>query len=198
MMDLIINFLASTQDHIFWVSAVLGTTFFVLRLLMLFFGGAVFEHHDSDLDSVGFHHDSLFFKCFTVHSMSGFLMIFGWSGLACSIQYGMSAGLSFIIALVSGSAMLVVTGLLMRAALSLEGGGSVFSAQKAVGLVGTVSQRIPAHGQGKVQLAINNVTRELLAQSHNKKPIQSFIVVKVVRVIDHEIVEVIELEEELF
>ena len=195
MMNLIIGFLASTQDHIFWVSAILGTTFFALRLVMSLFGGGVFEHHDSDIDSVGFHHDSLFFKCFTVHSLSGFLMIFGWAGLACTIQYTISTGLSFIIALASGLAMLLVTGLLMRAALSLEGRGSVFIVQKTVGLVGTVSQRIPSHGQGKIQLTINNMTRELLAQSNNKKPIQSFTVVKVVRVIDHEIVEVIELEE---
>ena len=196
MINLIISFLASTRDHIFWASAILGTTFFVLRLMMTLFGGAFFEHHDVDIDSVGFHHDSPLFKCFTMHSLSGFLMTFGWAGLACSIQYSVSTGLSLLIALACGLAMFVLTTFIMRAALSLEGSGSVFLIQKAVGLVGTVSQRISAHGQGKVQLTINNITRELLAQSSSKKPIESFTLVKVVRAIDQEIVEVIKFEDE--
>ena len=123
-------------------------------------------------------------------------MTFGWAGLACSIQYSVSTGLSLLIALACGLAMFVLTTFIMRAALSLEGSGSVFLIQKAVGLVGTVSQRISAHGQGKVQLTINNITRELLAQSSSKKPIESFTLVKVVRAIDQEIVEVIKFEDE--
>jgi hypothetical protein len=59
-----------------------------------------------------------------------------------------------------------------------------------------VYQRIPAVGQGKIHIVVNNSTRELLAQSYNKKAIESFTLIKVVKEVDHEIVEVIELTEE--
>ena len=197
MIDLITNFLISTRDPVFWVSATLGTTFFLLRLMMSFFAGSFFEHdHDiGDLQD-GYHHDGALFKFLTIHSLSGFLMMFGWAGLAASVQFNMPPGHSILIAFACGIAMLIITGSIMRAAMLFEGAGAVFSSKKAVGLIGTVSQRVPAHGQGKVLLIINNSTRELLAQSHNKKIIESFTVVKVVKAIDHEIVEVIKIEEE--
>jgi|GEM_PF-673566 len=196
MIDSFLTFFTSTQHPFFWTSASLGTTLFLLRLLMSLFGVGFFEH-DADIDTLhdGLHHDSPFFKCLTIHSLSGFLMIFGWVGLACNMQFKMPTGFSLLIALACGLAMLVITAFIMHAAMSLEGSGSVFSIQKTIGLIGSVSQRIPAHGQGKVQLTIDNTTREILAQSYNKKTIQSFTVVKVIKALDHEIIEVIELEE---
>ena len=196
MINFFTNLLTSSSDTIFWVSAVVGTTFFVLRLLISFFGGGFFDH-DLDLDSVddhGDHHSISLFKFFTMHSLSGFLMMFGWAGLACMAQFHMSAGYSFLIALLCGLVMLIVTALIMRLAMHFEAQGAVFSSKKTVGLIGTVYQRIPPNGQGKIQLVVNNSTRELLAQSHYKEAIESFTVVKVVKAIDHEIVEVIELK----
>jgi hypothetical protein len=197
MIDRIINFLTTTQDPIFWVSATLGTTFFALRLMLSFFGGGFFEH-DMDVDDLHdmHHHDGALFKFLTIHSLSGFLMMFGWAGLACSVQFKMTPGYSMLIALGCGIAMLIITASLMHIALSLEGAGAVFSSKKAVGLPATVIQRIPAHGQGKVQVIVNGSTRELLAQSHSKKPIESFNLVKVVKAIDHEVVEVVKIGEE--
>lgn len=196
MVDFVTNLFPSTWDPLFWASATLGTTFFLLRVIMSLFGGGFFEH-DADIDDLhgGVHHDDSLFKFLSTHSLSGFLMMFGWAGLACTVQFNMPTGQSLLIALASGMAMLGITAMMMRAAMSLESSGAVFSSKKALGLTGTVSQRVPAHGHGKVQLVINNSTRELLAQSHDKKPIESFTVVKVLKVIDHEIVEIAKLEE---
>lgn len=195
MIDFIINFLKSSTDTIFWISAIVGTTLFLLRLIVSFFGGGFFEH-DADLDSLhdhADHHSTSLFKFLTMHSLSGFLMMFGWAGLACSVQFNIHSGYSFLIALGCGLAMLILTALIMRGAMFFQDPGAVFSSEKTIGLVGTVYQRIPADGQGKIQLVVNNSTRELLARSHDKKAIESFALIKVVRAIDHEIVEVIEL-----
>ena len=191
----------SSSNTIFWISAVLGTTFFLLRVLMSLFGGG-FGEDDIDVDVDSFedgdaHHGNGLFKFFTMHSVSGFLMMFGWAGLACSVQCTLSAGYSFLIALGCGLAMLITTVLIMRGALFFEGPGSVFSSKKTIGLIGTVYQRIPAHGQGKIHIVVNTSTRELLAQSYTKKDIESFTLIKVVKAIDHEVVEVIALPEEL-
>ncbi|NBQ17347.1 hypothetical protein EBU24_03455 [bacterium] len=198
MMKIITDFLASSSDTIYWISATAGTTFLLLRIAMSFIGGGFFED-DMDVDhgqDTGDHHDNALFKFFTLHSLSGFLMMFGWSGLACIYQFDLSAGYSCLIALACGFAMLLIVGLIMRATKFFESSGAVFSSEKTIGLVGTVYQRIPSDGQGKIQIVVNGSTRELLAQSFNKKDIESFTLIKVVKAVDHEMVEVIELTKE--
>lgn len=199
MFSFIINFLFLSSDTIYWISATVGTTFLLLRIAMSFLGGGFFED-DMDVDhgqDAGDHHDNALFKFFTLHSLSGFLMMFGWSGLACIYQFDLSAGYSCLIALACGFVMLMIIGLIMRATKFFESSGSVFSSKETVGLVGIVYQQIPAHGQGKIQIVVNGSTRELLAQSCDKKDIESFTLIKVVNVIDHEVVEVTKLTEEL-
>lgn len=122
-------------------------------------------------------------------------MAFGWVGLACERQLGFSSLEALGIALAAGLAMLLVVAGIMRGAMLLESPGSVFSSEKAIGHVGTVYQRIPEHGQGKVHVVVNNMLRELLAQSHNKEVLESFTRVKVVKVIDTTTVEVIAFQE---
>ena len=117
-------------------------------------------------------------------------MMFGWAGLACVHQLGYSYEMSYAIAFAVGLAVMFITALLFKGVLMFQDPGSVFAIQKAVGLVGTVYQRIPAHGQGKIQIVINGSTRELLAQSHDNQEIESFSIVKVLRVVDYEVVEV--------
>lgn len=199
MINTIINFLYSSSDTIYWISATVGTTFFLLRMALSFFGGGFFEDA-IDVDDAAYdgeHHDGALFKFLTMHSLSGFLMMFGWSGLACIHQFFLPSGSTAVIALGCGFVMLLVTVSIMRAARFFEAHGSVFSAEKTVGLKGMVYQSIPAHGQGKIHIVVDSSTRELLAQSHTKKAIEPFALVKVVKALDHEIVEVIELSEEL-
>ena len=124
-------------------------------------------------------------------------MMFGWTGLACTAQFHLSYTHALLIALAIGIGMMLITALIMHCALKLESPGSVFSNRKAVGQIGMIYQRIPAHGQGKIHITIDNVTRELLAQSAELTTLESFTLVKVVKAIDHEIVEVIEHRKEL-
>ena len=131
MIDRIINFLTTTQDPIFWVSATLGTTFFALRLMLSFFGGGFFEH-DMDVDDLHdmHHHDGALFKFLTIHSLSGFLMMFGWAGLACSVQFKMTPGYSMLIALGCGIAMLIITASLCILRYRLKARGRFFRAKR--------------------------------------------------------------------
>ena len=149
-----------------------------------------------DVDMHDTHHDVPSFKLFTLHSISGFFMMFGLVGLACTDQFDLSYVHAFAIAAVAGVSVMVLIALIFRSALLFQGSGTVFTLNKTVGLVGTVYQRIPAHGQGKVSLVVNGISREVLAQSPDKKPIESFKIVTVIRVVDHEVVEVTELYKE--
>lgn len=193
------DFLANSTNTIFWASAIVGTTLFALRVLMALIGGS-FDMDDTDLDTfdtdgdTDFHqHSRPSLKLFSLHSLSGFFMMFGWVGLACTIQLGLPSFNAFLWALLAGFIVMLLTALLFKGILSLQDAGAVFSIEKTVGLVGTVYQTIPSRGQGKIQVVVDGVTRELLAQSEDSTYIESFNLVKVVRVIDHEIVEVVQI-----
>lgn len=189
-------FFANHNLALFWICAVAGTTLFALRMLAAMFGG-LFHIDDTEHGTADFyddaHHDIPSFKIFTLHSLAGFLMIFGWTGLGCATQYEFSPLTALAYASLAGTCMLLITAWLMRQVMRLEGPGTVFSIDKAVGLTATVYQEIPAQGLGKIQITIDNVTRELQARSDDGITIPSFTAIKVVRVIDRETVEVTQL-----
>ncbi|MDR3646224.1 MAG: hypothetical protein P4L22_01645 [Candidatus Babeliales bacterium] len=194
MLIYISNFLQNFANNIFFASAVVGTTLFVLRMLMTVFGGALeIDDADTDFDLESHHHFIPSFKLFTLHSISGFFMMFGLVGLACMHQYNMTYVQSFLMASAAGLIIMLVTAFIFKGALYFESQGDVFDIQQSIGLTGIVYQTIPESGQGKINVVINGTTRELLAQSINQKSIESFAIIKIVNVIDHEIVEVIKI-----
>ncbi len=191
------SYFQSIHAPIFLISAFFGTTLFLLRVLSMIFMGTFNEgdspedYTETDIDTVDSHEGHAgSFKLFTLHSLSGFFMIWGFSGLACTEQYMFSIEKSFLIATFFGLCMLFITAALMRYALLLQSAGTVFSNKQTIGLVATVYQRIPAHGFGKIHVIVNGATRELLARSHNQKSIESFTSVTITNSIDTESVEV--------
>lgn len=194
----ILAFLAQSSDLVFWSSALFGTTLFALRLLMFIVGlgddadSVEHDHAGVDGDDVS-HHTTGSFKLLTMHSISGFFMMLGWVGLACSQQLSFSSGASALIGLAAGVLMMVLTALIFRWARVLTSPGTRFDIRKTVGLTGTVYQQIPAHGQGKIQVVVDGITRELLAQSAEGVAIKSFSHVKIQAVVDHEVVTVVSL-----
>ncbi|MBS1987916.1 hypothetical protein JST56_02895 [Candidatus Dependentiae bacterium] len=191
------SFIKETPDLVFWATALFGTTLFFLRLCATIIGGTTDDMTEIDHtfgDDGEMHHSSTgSFKLFTVHSISGFFMMFGWVGLACIKQLGYSHPVSIVTALIAGTITMVLTGLIFKGAMLLVSSGTHFDIKKTVGLVGTVYQRIPHNGQGKIQLVVDGVTREVLAQSLDQCAIDSFRLVKVIKFLDHEIVVVQEI-----
>ncbi len=187
-----ISLLHNPSDIIFSVCAIIGTMLFVLRILMSVFSGAFDTEVDIfENDSTHIHHEACAVKVFSLHSLSGFFMTFGLVGLGCSLQYEYSPFDSFYYAFIAGVSIMLINALIFHLAKRLHSSGDNFSIEKTVGLTGVVYQAIPSRGQGKVQLIINDATREVLAQSsHDAGPIESFCSVKVVKVINFETVEV--------
>jgi hypothetical protein len=189
-----IYYLTQSADNIFWILALAGTIFFAMRLLMFMIGGAFEMFADADMhtdhDDYSTHGDALSFRLFTLHSLSGFLMMFGWVGLACSKNYDLSAGQTMVVALVAGIVTMLLTAALFWGAQRFVSKGTQFDIHKTIGLVGTVYQQITPDYPGKVNLIVDGVTREVLAHSGTGKQIDSFVLVKVSRVLDHESVVV--------
>ena len=149
-----ITFIIQSSELVFWSSAFFGTTLFILRLLMFIVGlgddADSIEHDHAGVDGDDVSHATTgSFKLLTLHSISGFFMMFGWVGLACSQQLQYSSGISTVIGLVAGVLVMVLTALIFRWSRILTSPGTRFNIHKTVGLTGTVYQQIPAHGQGK-------------------------------------------------
>lgn len=192
-----LSFLNEAPDLVFWASAIFGTILFALRLIATIIGGITEDFGEVDDfagDDGDIHHSATgSFKLFTIHSISGFFMMFGWVGLACIKQLGYSHQTSITYAISAGVVTMFLTALIFKGALLLVSSGSRFDIKKTVGLIGTAYQRIPLDGQGKIQLVVDGVTREILAQSSDHTTIESFKIVRVVKVLDHETVIVKEI-----
>ena len=184
-----LNTLHGTADLVFLICAVVGVTLFALRgLLMLFgdlFGGA--EELDGDGDG---HHASIepSFKFLTMHTLTGFLMIFGLLGLGLRQQLDYPFDLALGLAMVAGLFMMLLVAVIFYGASQLTSRGSVFKIGDAVGAAAVVYLRITPDADGKVQLLIGGVTRELGARAPLGVIIESFEHVKVIGVIDEQTV----------
>ena len=109
------------------------------------------------------------FGFFSVRNLIYFMMMFGWTGLACS-KCGIPAPLTVIIAVIAGLLTTIIIGWIFFIFYRLTESGNV-QIDSAVGQVGTVYLSIPAKrsGTGIVQLVMQGVTQELNAMTDEDK-----------------------------
>ena len=181
----------------FWLCAIAGTLFFLLRVIMMLFTGDIDDTGDvgdvaDTADTNGFDDSSdAAFQIVSINSITAFIMMFGWSGLTAYVQYSLHPFMSMVIAFSAGTLVLLITAYLFHLALKLVSKGAQFSIEKTVGMVAKVYQQIPSNGTGRIQLTIpGDLMRELDAVSDKKEKIESFVPVKIVKVIDANTVSV--------
>ena len=185
-------------QSLFWICAIVGSTVFALKLLMLFIGGADFDMDpDADFDTgdaIDGHHTEVAFKVISLTSISAFLMMFGWVGLACSEQYQLGSIVSLLVAVLIGTITMFFTAYLFKLAMKLVSSGASFNQNDIVGLKATVYQRIPAKGTGRVQVVVGGVMREMDAITENGKELESFKNVEILKLGDGSVVTVKEIK----
>jgi len=179
---------ADMLGKVFWLCAIAGTLFFSLRILMMLIGGDIAD----DVDGEGFSDSSdVAFEIFSLNSITAFVMMFGWVGLTCHLQYGLGHVQSVVIAFLIGVLAMLVTAYLFQLAGKLVDKGAVFKIKDTVGMNASVYQQISADGRGKVNVTLpGGVLRELDAIAADKEEIASFQTVKVVEVVDNNTVSV--------
>lgn len=172
----------------FWICAVGGTVFFILKTLLMIVAGI---DHDLDVnhDATTLGHEGVdgsdaAFKLLSINSLTGFVMMFGWIGLSAYKQFYLSGTGSFVVAFVGGSITFFITAKLFKAAGSLVDPGSQFRISETIGMSATVYQSIPAEGKGQIQIDSSGLTRELDAVSKDGESISSGQMIKVVEIID--------------
>jgi hypothetical protein len=178
-------------DLFFAAIAFGGTFFFVLRVLWMLHTGGHDHAHDPGVGHTTDTHDAdTDFKLLTVNTITAFLMIFGWAGLACARQFQLGTLLALLGASGAGLASMLGTAAILRLFLRLNSSGQRFDIGQAYGRAASVYQRIPPGGKGRIQIVLDGVTRELDAVSESKQEIESFKEVTVVEILDARTVRV--------
>jgi hypothetical protein len=170
--------------YIFWIAAAAGSLFFVLRTAVSIVSGFDSDNADELDASEGA------FKLLSLNSVTSFVAIFGWVGLACLYQFKLSLLVSVGIAAVFGFLAMFITVWLFRLAMRLKSGGAVFDIKESVGQNGEVYIRIPLGGAGRVTFTVNGIKHEFDAVSEDEGIIDSFERVTITRIIDSHTVAV--------
>jgi membrane protein implicated in regulation of membrane protease activity len=155
----------------FTVPAIVGSVFFLFRILMLlvgagahdlgmdFHGGAhAGDLHAGDVHGDGSHSDSAHaFQVLSLQSIAAFLMGFGWAGFAAYRNGWHWTGV-IIMALVCGGAMVWLLGLLLKGMADLQSSGNIPLAA-ALDREGDIYCSIAGGGQGQVRLTVKQRQR---------------------------------------
>ena len=136
---------------IYLFMALIGTVFFILRLLIaLFFGGD--GDIDGDLADTGGGDGA--FNLFSILSILAFFMGAGWMGLTCRVDWGLNSVVSAAAATGFGFALMVMASGMMAFARKLSRTVQ-YDPATAVGRTATVYMTIPAKGDGRGKIQVN-------------------------------------------
>lgn len=141
----------------FSVPAIAGTGFFLLRLLLLAFGGIA----DADIGGmeadagVELHHgdSGLAAQFLSIQGITGFFMGFGWTGFAVQRGFEWTLGPAFGAALVGGMAFVFLIGWMFRGVRKLDASGTL-NLNEAEGAEGEVYVSVPERGRGSGQVRL--------------------------------------------
>lgn len=174
-------FAYGTDVVVYLVMALVGTTFFVLRLLFaLFFGG------DGDIDGgldVDVHTDAAF-GFFSLLSILAFFMGAGWMGLTCRVDWQMGSLASAAAAAGFGFGMMALASGLMFTARRLNQTVD-YDLATAVGRTARVYMTVPEKGggTGRVEVDVSGRRKVLEAISAGDR-LEAFSSVRVLSVRD--------------
>lgn len=172
------------EGSVFWLFGSIGFGLFLIQFILSLFGG----EQTADEGNFG---DAIRFKWLSKQALTGFLMLFGLSGLTCLKEFGFSAALSVGIAFIVGSITVLVSGVIFKGAKKLHSSGHVFNIEEAIGKQAMVYQRIPKDGSGKISINLSEITHELSAISMHGEELDSFTPVKILKKMDEKTVIVV-------
>lgn len=170
-----LNNLLIHSSPVFWVSAFTGTAIFVIQMIT----------SGDDFDN---------FKWLSKQAVTGFMMMFGWSGITCQLEFHLPESTSLLISFCVGLLTIYITGYIFKAAKKLHSPGTVFTLDDAIGKEALVYQRIPRDGLGKITISLQQMTHEINAASQNQSEIPFFTRVQVIKKIDDSTVVVAEIK----
>ncbi|MBK8477396.1 MAG: NfeD family protein [Opitutaceae bacterium] len=173
--------LSLAKQFFYGIGLVAGLVSLLLMVLSLFG-----MDHDDAVDSLGGAdgHDGDAGGVFSVKTLTGFFLGFGWAG-GFALDSGQVLVVALVCAMVAGTAIMAVIVFMFRAILAMRSDGTARIAD-TVGAVGTVYVTLPAAKASGGQVVVNFRGRQetYLALCNADRPIPSGDKVKVLSVVD--------------
>ena len=175
----------STLHIVFWITALIGSTIFLVLFVLSLLGADSDAEMDTDTE-IGMD-DGIGIQFFTFKNAMAFFTLFGWTGIAC-LANGFSAGVSTTIAFMAGIAMMTLMSFLFLWISKLAESGTL-RIENAVGNIGEVYLSIGANRSriGKISIDVQGSKRELSALSDEKEDLKQGEVIRVTAVVSGEI-----------
>ena len=155
----------------FSIPALLGTGFFTIRIVLMFFTGGDMDLHIEDGTDVDFDHgdSEAAFKVLSVQAISAFLMGFGWGGLGAYRGWGLPAIASAPVGFLFGSGMMWILGKLLWIISRMQTSGTI-DISAALLQEGKVYTAIPSKGTGRgvVRVVVDDRLRYYNAESEGE------------------------------
>lgn len=175
-------------DKALWAITIISSALFVVQLLISIAGGdtddgsAVGSAEEYVGDDSGIGH-----QFFTIKNLIAFFTMFGWVGIAAH-SGGMSKGVTVIIAVLAGLAMVMIMVFLLRNVNKLKHSGTM-QIKNALNQVCETYLFIPAkrNGLGKVHIRIQGSLHELDAMTDDEAQIPTGKIVKVTGIVNDQI-----------
>ena len=173
-------------EKIFWVIAILFSLLFLIQAVLSFAGGdgdAATGEADVSID----HDASMGYQFFTIKNLIAFFTVFGWTGIAC-IRGDMNKTVTIGVAFIAGSLMMVMMAFLFRSMSRLKHSGTL-QISNALNKIGETYLFIPAkrNGYGKVHIKVQGSLKELQAITDDETDIPTGKLVKVVEILNNNI-----------
>lgn len=185
MQELYNEILASFADNtIFLFCAYAGLGIWIIQFLLSLAGTGETDFEGEELG------DDRNFKWFSFKAIAGFLMMFGLTALTCLRDFNLNIEISTFIAFIVGLFAIYILNLIYKLSKRMHSSGSVFQINDLVGKEAYVYQRISADGVGKISLSHHDLTHEIEAVSDLKQEIASFTRVRILRILDGNVVAV--------
>jgi len=169
---------------IFWGIAVPFTLFFVLQLILSFFGAeSPDDLPDAEIDA----DHGIPFQFLTLKNLIGFFTIFSWTGIAC-LEAGLSTALTLLIATIAGLLMVgLMAGLFYL--MMKTGADGTMKINDAIGQSGEVYLTIRAKraGIGKIQVKVGGSLRTLDAMTDDEEPLPTGQLARVTQIVNDNI-----------
>ncbi|GLB50783.1 hypothetical protein [Neptunitalea lumnitzerae] len=163
---------------IYWTTAIIGTLFLLVLLVLTFIGGDTGDMGDVDMEIEA--DNGIGFQFFSLKNSVGFFTLFGWSGLSC-IDAGCSPTVTVIVSVISGLIMMALMATIFYYMQKLNASGTL-NYKNAIDTVGEVYLTVRAKrgNIGKAHVRIQGSLRELeaLTDSETDLPSGTVIIVK--------------------
>lgn len=175
----------STLESVLWILALIGSTGFVLMFALSMIGADSDADLDTDTDiSTDY---GIGFQFLTLKNVMAFLTIFGWTGIVC-LDNRFSVGTTLTISILAGLAMMLIMTFLFFWISKLAESGTL-KIENAIGKIGEVYLSIGANRSriGKISIDVQGSKRELSALTDNDEDLKQGEVIKVIKVIDGEL-----------